>query len=159
MALNYRKSGVPSGGLGIYKATKGLVSPGASSLDKPAGTLSGKSVAQAGAAAQRLIEIAPGKSPDITVAQRSYTMADILQRSDVLLAAGPQLIDKFLAQATPAQRISLLEAAKTATTGVQREVLAGLRAAEEESKKEAAGILDNPLLILAGLFIASKVLK
>jgi hypothetical protein len=81
--VDFRTSGVKSGGLGIYAATKSYTSPASSSLDKPAGTLSGKSLADiqaTGQAAQQLLSSVPRNLPP---AERSYALASALHTTEV----------------------------------------------------------------------------
>jgi len=89
--VDFRTSGVKSGGLGIYSATKSYTSPASSSLDKPAGTLSGKSlqdIKATGQAAQQLLTSVPRNLPP---AERSYAMAQQLYTTEVFQQTENQL--------------------------------------------------------------------
>jgi hypothetical protein len=150
-AVNYAASGVPSGGLGIFTATKSLSSPAASSLDKPAGTLSAKTsadIAQTGSAAQSLISSVSRTTPS---AARSYAMSANMVTQDVFMAAQSDLLNKYLGQATPLQTASLIEAAQTADQGVQRSVTAALRKQEENKDLAGSGSSNWILLGIAAL--------
>lgn len=135
--VDFRTSGVSKGGLGFASRTRNISS--SSSLDKRAGTLSRKSsadLALAGQSAQQLLKSVPRTiTKDFSVAQRSQALASTLINSDVLLNAQTQLINKFVAQASPTQQQQLLTASRTGTTqGFQRAIT--------EKIKENAGLKD-----------------
>lgn len=89
--VDFRTSGVKRGGIGIYSATKSYTSPASSSLDKPAGTLSGKSITDikaTGQAAQVLISQVPRNLPP---AERSYAYAQQLATTETFQQAEARL--------------------------------------------------------------------
>lgn len=160
--VDFRSSGVPKGGLGIYSSTKSLSSPSSSSLDKPAGTLSAKTTAglvQAGQAAQQLITSTPRVlTDDYPAAARSYTYAGALLNQDILLGAESQLINKFVAQAIPEQKKSLFEAAKDLSIGSQRSILEAIKESNLPApEQDTSSNWLYPLLIIGGVYLASEV--
>lgn len=168
--VDFRKSGVSKGGLGIYSATKSLTSPASSSLDKPAGTLSKKTTADlatTGAAAQQLIQNIPRElSDEYTAAQRSYAYTAGLMASDVFATAQNTLLNKFIAQATPAQKQSLIEASQTGdvSIGLQRTIQEKVIEDNTLKAKQALGEGKStpnwlPLAILGGVLLLSGGLK
>ena len=153
--VDFRKSS----SLGIYSATKSLSSPASSSLDKAPGTLSGRSVLQAGQSAQALIASTPRVlTDDYPAAARSYTYAGALMNQDILLGAESQLINKFLVQASPAQQKSLIEASRDLSIGSQRSILEAIQSSNKSSPGEdTSSTWLYPLLLIGGAYLASEL--
>ena len=143
--VDFRSSG---GSLGIYKATKSLRGGASSSLDKPAGTLSSKSVRSVGIEAQKIISSAE-LSEDIPTAEKSYYMASLLQKQSKALAseglapASIGLVQKFSEQASEEQMRQL-------RTGLSESGIM-LKQKSPTSPEEAGNI--SPLLLFGIAFI------
>ena len=156
--VDFRKSGVSSGGLGIYSATKTLTSPASSSLDKPAGTLSSKTsadIAQTGQIAQRLLQNVPRElNKEYTSSMRSYAYTQALFNTDYLLNAEAQLTEKFIEQANPEQKQSLFVQAASLGEGYQRTVAEMIK--QDDTNKPVSF---NKYLLIGGLIAAGVLLK
>lgn len=151
--VDFRTSGVPKGGLGIYSATRNLQSVASSSLDKPAGTLSSKSVQQAGAEAQKLINVLGNRevTKDTNIAERSYSYSQGLQTSDFFAVTQENLINKFVAQATPQQQLQLIQESGSLGIGQQKAIMEIV----SEQEKSQGFDFKNILLIGGALFLLS----
>lgn len=125
-----------------------------SSLDKPAGSLSARSAKEAGQAAQVLIQQRP---KDVSVAQRSYAMAEIVPQSATAIPTAPaakELVSKFAAQATEEQKKSLATALKEdvfIAPSVKADLLSTPSLAAPSDSSSTLILVGAALLLLGGL--------
>lgn len=157
----YKRSSIPSGGIGIFSATS-LSSPAASSLDKPAGTLSAKStadIAAAGQAAQTLLNNIPREiTKEYTVGARSFAYMAGLMAADSLLKAESELITKYVAQATPQQQLQLLRESGKQGVGLQRAIAERIAETNQMEVTEKGEFnLPLGLLIIGALIVLGGI--
>ena len=97
--VDFKTARVPKSVSSIYASTKSYSSPASSSLDKPAGTLSGKSITDikaTGQDAQTLISQVPR---DLSPAERSYFYAQQLKTTETFAQTEARL-QSILSQKT-----------------------------------------------------------